>query len=249
MKRFHLFTLSLALVLICGLTATPALADRPVLGVAEFKNEAQGARWWRRDVGWELSSMLANELAAIGAFTVVERTNLESVMREQDLGASGRVRPDTAAQIGQLTGAQYIVLGTVTSYSEETARTGGGVNLRGINIGGRSTNIGVGGSRTQAYVAVDIRVVDANTGELAHVRTIEGRTSDTGVNLRASRGWIGGNLAHEENTPAGEAIRAALIEITDFLECEMVLQTSACRAKYQQREDTRRERTRSSLRF
>ena len=236
--------LFLALILISG----TVLADRPVLGVAEFKNETQ-ARWWQRDVGWELSGMLANELAAIGAFTVVERTNLESVMREQDLGASGRVRPDTAAQIGQLTGAQYIVLGTVTAYSEETARSGGGINLRGVNIGGRSTNIGVGGSRTQAYIAVDLRVVDATTGELAHVRTVEGRTSDTGVSLRASRGWVGGNLAHEEKTPAGEAIRAALIEITDYLECSMVLKTSSCLATYQEREDTRRERTRSRLRF
>jgi curli biogenesis system outer membrane secretion channel CsgG len=240
MKRI----LFLALILISG----TVLADRPVLGVAEFKNETQ-ARWWQRDVGWELSGMLANELAAIGAFTVVERSNLESVMREQDLGASGRVRPDTAAQIGQLTGAQYIVLGTVTAYSEETARSGGGINLRGVNIGGRSTNIGVGGSRTQAYIAVDLRVVDATTGELAHVRTVEGRTSDTGVSLRASRGWIGGNLAHEEKTPAGEAIRAALIEITDYLECNMVLKTSSCLATYQEREDTRRERTRSRLRF
>ncbi len=249
MKRLYLSTMCLALILGCSLLAAPALADRPVLGVAEFTNEATGARWWRGGVGWELSSMLANELAAIGAFTIVERTNLEAVMSEQDLGASGRVRPDTAAQIGQLTGAQYIVLGTVTAYSEDTSRTGGGVNLRGVNIGGRSTNIGVGGKRTQAYVAVDLRVVNATTGELAHVRTIEGRTSDSGINLRASRGWIGGNLAHEENTPAGEAIRAALIEITDYLECEMVLKTSACRATYQEREDTRRERTRSRLRF
>jgi curli biogenesis system outer membrane secretion channel CsgG len=241
MKR----VLFLALILISG----TALADRPVLGVAEFKNEATGAAWWRAGVGRELSGMLANELAAIGAFTVVERSNLEAVMAEQDLGASGRVSPDTAAQIGELVGAEYIVLGTVTDYSEETARTGGGVNLRGVNIGGRSANIGVGGSRTQAYVAVDVRLVNATTGAIEHVRTIEGRTSDTGVNLRAQRGWVGGNLAHEENTPAGEAIRAALIEITDFLECEMVLKTSACRAKYQEREDTRRERTRSRLRF
>jgi curli biogenesis system outer membrane secretion channel CsgG len=241
MKRI----LTLALILFSG----SALADRPVLGVAEFTNEVAGVGWWGGSVGWELSDMLASELAAIGAFTVVERTNLEAVMREQDLGASGRVRPDTAAQIGQLTGAQYIVLGTVSAYSEETARSGGGVNLRGVNIGGRSTNIGVGGSRTQAYIAVDLRVVDANTGELAHVRTVEGRTSDTGVNLRAQRGWIGGNLAHQENTPAGEAIRAALIEITDYLECSMVLKTSSCLAEYQQREDTRRERTRSRLRF
>ena len=241
MKRI----LFLILIMISG----TVLADRPVLGVAEFKNEATGAAWWRAGVGRELSGMLANELAAIDAFTIVERTNLEAVMREQDLGASGRVRQETAAEIGQLTGAEYIVLATVTDYSEEAARTGGGVNLRGVNIGGRSTNIGVGGKRTQAYVAMDLRVVDATTGELAFVRTIEGRTSDTGVSLRAQRGWIGGNLAHEENTPAGEAIRAALIETVDYLECEMVIQTSACRAKYQEREDTRRERTRSRLRF
>ncbi len=188
MKR----VLFLALILISG----TAMADRPVLGVAEFKNEATGAAWWRSGVGRELSGMLANELAAIGAFTVVERSNLEAVMAEQDLGASGRVNPDTAAQVGQLVGAEYIVLGTVTDYSEETARTGGGVNLRGVNIGGRSTNIGVGGSRTQAYVAVDLRLVNATTGAIEHVRTIEGRTSDTGVSLRAQRGWVGGNLAH-----------------------------------------------------
>ncbi len=237
------------LFLILILTTGTALADRPVLGVAEFKNEATGAAWWRSGVGQELSGMLANELAAIGAFTIVERTNLEAVMREQDLGASGRVNPSTAAEIGQLVGAEYIVLGTVTEYSEQAGRTGGGVNLRGINIGGRSTNLGVGGSRTQAYIAVDLRVVNANTGELAFVRSVEGRTSDTGVNLRASRGWVGGSLAHEEKTPAGEAIRAALIEITDYLECSMVLKTSSCLAEYQDREDTRRERTRSRVRF
>ncbi len=235
----------LAIVLL--ILSTSVLADRPVLGVAEFKNETQ-ARWWAREVGWELSSMLANELAAIDAFTVVERTNLEAVMSEQDLGASGRVRPDTAAQIGQLTGAEYIVLGTVTAYSEEAGRTGGGVNVP-LSIGGRSTNIGIGGSRAQAYVAVDIRVVNANTGEISHVRTIEGRTSDRGINLRAQRGWLGGSLAHEERTPAGEAIRAALIEITDYLECVMVIKSQSCLATYQAREDTRRERTRSRLRY
>lgn len=231
------------------LGSTVAMAERPVLAVAEFTNDATGARWWRAGVGRELSGMLTNELAAIGAFTMVERSQLEYVLREQDLGASGRVRPDTAAEIGRLTGAGYIVTGTVTDYSEDTRRTRGGVNMRGINIGGRGTNLGIGGERTEAYIAVDVRVINATTGEITHVRTVEGRTQDGGVTLRAQRGRFGGNLDHASDTPAGEAIRAALIEITDFLECEMVLQTSACRAKYQQREDTRRERTRDAIRF
>jgi len=221
------------------LTATQALANEPVLGVAEFKNES-GAAWWGGGVGWDLSGMLANELASIGAFRVVERSNLESVLNEQDLGASGRVRPDTAARMGQLTGAEYIVLGTVTAYDEETRSTGGGISFRGIGIGGR---------KTEAYLAVDLRVVDASTGEIAYARTIEGRAGGGGINLSAFRSGFGGNLSNYEDTPTGEAIRAALMEITDYLECEMVIQSRQCRAKYEEREDTRRERTRSRLRF
>lgn len=229
-----------ALTAIALLLAGAALAeDRPVLGVAEFKNES-GAGWWGGGVGWDLSGMLANELASIGAFRVVERSNLEAVLNEQDLGASGRVRPDTAARIGQLTGAEYIVLGTVTAYDEQTSSTGGGISFRGIGIGGR---------KTEAYLAVDLRVVNSNTGEIEYARTIEGRAGGGGINLSAFRGGFGGNLSNYEDTPAGEAIRAALMEITDYLECEMVIQSQRCLEKYEEREDTRRERTRSRLRF
>lgn len=213
--------------------------DRPVLGVAEFVNEA-AVDWWGGSVGWELSGMLSNELASLGSFRVVERSNLEAVLREQDLGASGRVRPDSAAQIGQLTGAEYIVLGTVTSYDEKTQSTGGGVSFKGIRLGGE---------RTEAYLAVDLRVVDAETGELAHVRTIEGRTSGGGVNVGVYRGGFGGSLSNYEDTPVGQAIRAALMEISEYLECEMVIQTRRCQAKYNAREDRRRERTRDALDF
>ncbi|MGY6631427.1 MAG: CsgG/HfaB family protein [Wenzhouxiangella sp.] len=223
--------------------------DRPILAVAEFTNDATSAGWWGGGIGSELASMLASELAAINAFVVVERERLDRVLDEQDLAASGRVRQDTAAASGRLVGAQYIVMGTVTDYSENTARRGGGLNVRGPSIGGRRANIGVGGGQSEAYIAVDVRVVNATTGELVHVRTIEGRTQDSSVSLRGSVGRLGGDLARENDTPAGEAIRAALIEITDYLECEMVLQTAACQARYQERETRRRERTRNAIRF
>src|SRR5690606_11791392 len=107
------------------------MAQKPTIGVAEFKNES-GAGWWRGGVGWELSGMLANELAATGDFNVVERSKLESVLAEQDLGASGRVSSSTSARIGKLTGAEYLVMGTVTSYEEGTSSRGGGIAFKGI---------------------------------------------------------------------------------------------------------------------
>lgn len=223
--------------------------DKPILAVAEFTNDATGAGWWSGGIGRDLAGMLATELAAIDAFFVVERERIDRVLEEQDFAASGRVRQDTAAPLGQLVGAEYMVLGTVTDYSESTSRRGGGLNIRGPSIGGRRSSIGIGGEQSEAYIAVDIRVINATTGELAHVRTIEGRTQDSAVALRGQVGRLGADMEQQENTPAGEAIRAALIEITDYLECQMVLQTSSCLARYQERETRRRERTRDALRF
>ena len=231
-------SIAVALTGLALLAAGSAAMAKPVLGVAEFKNETR-AGWWGGGVGWELSGMLANELAATGAFTVVERSKLESILREQDLGASGRVSQGTAAQMGKLTGAGYIVLGTVTSYEENTASTGGGISFKGI---------GIGGKKTEAYIGVDLRVVNSTTGEIEYVRTIQGRSSGGGVNLSAYRGGFGGRLSNYEKTPAGEAIRAALIEITDYLECAMVIQ-GRCMREFDAKEDRRRERTKSKLDF
>ena len=142
-----------------------AKGGKPVVAVAEFKNETS-AGWWRGGVGWELSGMLSNELSSSGDFKVVERAKLESVLSEQDLAASGRVRSGTGAKVGKLTGADYLVMGTVTAYEENTASTGGGIMIKGISLGGK---------KSDAYLAVDIRVVNATTGEIDFSRTVEGK--------------------------------------------------------------------------
>jgi curli biogenesis system outer membrane secretion channel CsgG len=216
-----------------------ALAQgKPVLGVIEFKNES-GAGWWRGGVGWELAGMLSNELAATNAFRVVERSKLESVMQEQNLAASGRVAGGTGAKIGKLTGAQYLVAGTVTAYEENTKGTGGGLSFKGISLGGKSS---------EAYLAVDIRVINATTGEIDFVRTVEGRSKGGGVSIGVYRGGFGGSLAQENKTPAGKAIRAALVEVTDYLECAMVRQ-DGCLQEYDAKEAKRRDSSRGALKL
>lgn len=223
-------------IFILLLVSSISLAAKPVVGVAEFKNQS-GAGWWRGGVGWELSGMLANELVATGAFKVVERKKLESVLNEQDLAASGRIRSGTGAKIGQLTGAQYMVMGTVTAYQENTASTGGGLSFKGISLGGK---------KKEAYIAVDIRVVNATTGELDYVRTVEATAKSGGMRVGLYKGGFGGALASEKKTPAGKAIRAVLIEITDYLACVMVDQDS-CLDEYGAKERRRRDRTKGAI--
>ena len=119
------------------LCAGSAMADKPVLGVAEFTNNVTGVYWWNADVARDLSGMLTNELAATGSFSMVERSKLEHVLAEQNLAASGRIEAGTGAKIGKLTGAEYMVMATVTAFEENTKGTGGGIGYKGIRVGGQ----------------------------------------------------------------------------------------------------------------
>lgn len=229
-----------ALIALGGLAAMGnVLADnRPTIGVAEFRNDS-GAGWWRGGVGWELSSMLSNELSSTGDFKVVERQKLQNVLEEQNLAASGRVARGTGAKIGKLTGAQYLITGTVSAYEENTASTGGGFSFKGISLGGK---------KSEAYLAIDLRVINTETGDVDFSRTVEGRTSGGGMSVGLFRGGFGGSLAHEEKTPAGKAIRAALVEATDYLDCVMVKRGS-CIDEFNAKEQKRRASDRKGLKL
>jgi len=230
----------LAVVMLTGLAGAGCAfaAGKPSIGVAEFKNESS-AGWWRGGVGWELSGMLSNELSSSGNFRVVERAKLEKVLEEQNLAASGRVRSGTGAKMGQVTGAEYLVFGTVTSYEENTASTGGGLSFRGISLGGK---------KSEAYVRIDVRVVNATTGEVDFSRAIEGRSSGGGMSVGLFRGGFGGSLAHEENTPAGKAIGAALVEVSEYLDCVMVVRGS-CESEFNAKEQKRRAGDKKALKL
>ena len=226
-KSLVLVLCAAALVCVSG----AAFADKPVMGVTEFTNEVTGLRWWNPDVGWELSGMLTNELAATGAFSMVERNQLESVLREQNLGASGRVAKGTEAKIGKLTGAQYLVTGTVTAFEGGTSSTRGGIGFKGLRVGGK---------KGEAYVAVDLRVINTTKGTIDFVRTVEARAQSKGISVGAYRGGFSGSLAKESKTPTGKVIRAVVAEIAGYLDCAMVKQDS-CMAEYDAKEAKRKE--------
>ena len=213
-------------------------ADKPSVGVAEFRNETH-AGWWYSDVGRDLAGMLTNELADTGKFRVVERSKLSHVIDEQDLAASGRVSPATGAKMGKLTGARYLVFATVSAFDTHTAGTGGGISFRGLNVGGK---------KEDAYMAIDLRVVDTTTGEVEYTRTIEARSSSYGIHGGVYRGGLGGQLGKYENTPTGKAIRACLMEISDYLGCAMV-DKDDCMKEYDAKNQSRREKTKKAIKL
>jgi curli biogenesis system outer membrane secretion channel CsgG len=227
------------LIALCVFVCSAAFASsKPSIGVAEFRNDT-AAGWWYGGAGNDLSSMLTNELAGTEKFQVVERAKLGHVLDEQDLGASGRVEKSTAAKIGKLTGARYLVMGTVSAYTENSSGGGGGIGFKGFSLGGK---------KNDAYMAIDLRVVDTTNGQVAFTRTVEARSSSYGIHGSGYVRGLSGGLGKYENTPAGKAIRACLMEISDYLGCVMV-DKDDCVAAYKAKESSRREKTKKSIKL
>lgn len=213
-------------------------AEKPRMGVLRFTNRT-GAYWWSSTAGRELQDMLIAELASMKSFRVLERKELDAVIKEQDLGASGRVSKSTRSKIGNITGAQYLVAATVSAFEKHTSGTGAGISYRGFSIGG---------AKERAYMAVDLKVIEVETGEIAEVRTVEATSKSGGLSLGIRRWGFGGSLAQHKKTPAGKAIRACIMEIAEYLECSMVnSKHSNCMAEYDAKESARREKTKGSI--
>jgi TolB-like protein len=86
---------------------------RPGIAVFAFTN---GGSYGQQKEDYDalergMAGMLISELAANPALRVVERENIQHLVDEQNLGASGRVDAQTASKIGKLVGARYAVMG------------------------------------------------------------------------------------------------------------------------------------------
>jgi len=237
MKKLLLSFLALALLL--TLVSQPLTAAEKIrVGVLRFTNQT-AAGWWSGSVASELQDMLASELVSTRAFSVLERKEIDAVLGEQDLSASDRVSAKTKVQMKKIKGAQYLIAGTVSAFEENTSGQKGGVRFKGLSLGG---------GKNKAYIAVDMKVIDTETGEIVDARTIEASSkgSALGAGLSIRNFSVGGESY--KKTPTGKAIRACILYIAEYLECSMVEGEDAdCMDKWNEMDDKRKEKTKDAI--
>jgi len=99
--------------------ATPAAAEqqdtRPTIAMLDFD---VGAAIGRPQDDYQalrrgLAAMTISELAVNPAVRVVERTQIQQILQEQDLAKSDRVDQSAALRVGKLLNARYMVTGTM----------------------------------------------------------------------------------------------------------------------------------------
>jgi len=181
-------TLALLVVLTTAAAAT-AQGAKARVAIMNFENNSTWT-WWGDNLGRAAADELTTQLVQTGKFTVVERTQLDALLAEQNLGASGRVTASTAAKVGKLLGVQLVMTGSITQFSIERVSAG----FRGI-----------GGSYSKAESKLDVRLINTETGEILAVAEGEG-------NKKMGGGYFKGAGAERtfDQGAAQEALRPAV---------------------------------------
>jgi len=103
----------LFLALLAWAPAADAQDTRPGIAVLPFEN---GGSYGQDKENFDalergIAGMLISELSRNPAARLVDRENVQRLLDEQNLGADGRVDAATAAKIGKLVGARYMIMG------------------------------------------------------------------------------------------------------------------------------------------
>jgi curli biogenesis system outer membrane secretion channel CsgG len=164
------------------------------VGIVDFVNKSS---YGAGRLGTSASDILTTELFKTGAFILVERDRLKQVLGEQALGQSGVVNAETAAQAGKVLGLNALVTGSISQFGVSTAGADYGVYKQKVQT---------------AKCAVDVRVVDASTGQLLFADSGKGEFE------RKAQEVLGlGTRAGYDETLGQEALRSAITKFMDNL--------------------------------
>lgn len=141
-------------------------------------------------VGPGLTDMLMDSLFNTNRFIVLERERLHEVTEEQDLSNSSRFRKDTAVPLGAMEGAQLLVRGSVTEFEP---------NCKGGSV--------IVASSKQACIAINLRIIDAETGRVLNATTVQGSSASSGVGLVYTQSTLPIGLGVYSKTPMEAAMR------------------------------------------
>ena len=199
------------------ITLPPREGPKKRLAVIKFENVGKFAQAYGDwDIGGGLAAQLTTALIDSGHFIVVERAALGDVLREQEMGLEKVVSTETAAKVGQVFGAQLLVKGAVTEFSQ--GAEGGGLKL-GIGLPGVS--LGGGGNTVSALVGIDLRLIDTSTGQVVRSVRAEGKAAKRGfaATIDVKNVSLGGDAFKE--TPLGQATREAITRAVMMIQAIM----------------------------
>lgn len=168
-------------------TAATTQAQKKRVMVDEFdystvKSSVQAVFNTQADIGKGIRAMLVKRMADANNVVIVERAKMDTLIKEQDFNAGNRVKKGSGARVGNISGADALLTGDIVIFGRDDKKTnvGAGGFARGPFAG-----IHIKKEEDKAVVAIDYRLVDAETSEV--IATGEAR----GESIRKSSGFGG----------------------------------------------------------
>ena len=171
---------------------------KPRIAVLALDNNTTFSFWGDR-LGLAAADELTTQLVNSNAYSLVERRQVEQILAEQNLGASGAVAAATAARIGELLGAQAVLVGSITKFS---------IDRKSAGLGPLSASF------AEAESSLDVRVVDTSTGEIVLVGEGSGKKRFGGASYKDYNfeSDFDQGIAQEALRPAVEEAVRAIVE-------------------------------------
>jgi len=184
MSRVRLLSAAIAAVALLAVVADVSSAQRKkqvaVLGfefiAADHQRVARFAYGDPRNLSKQIASSLENHLVQQKNYVVVERVRIDNLLREQNLGATGRLDANTAAQIGKLMGADEVIYGSVTM-----------LEMEGLPQS-RRRNETWNPRDLKARIGVHFRMVDTTSGQLKVAQEIIGLSNKPAAGQKPKSG-------------------------------------------------------------
>jgi TolB-like protein len=104
--RIRLLAISFVLMF---LSVARAAENKPTVAILYFDYSGKDEQMAPLRKG--LAQMLISDLSSLETIRIVERDRLEEILAELKLGQSGKIDPASAAKMGKLLGARFMVLG------------------------------------------------------------------------------------------------------------------------------------------
>ncbi len=111
-KKILLFTIII-------LTALDLHAGKIRIAIIDFKPDGVSETFSRR-----VSELIRSEMINTGSFTIIERTSMDSILKEQAFQQTGCMDDSCAVTIGRLLSAKKMLIGTILKLGNKTVITG-----------------------------------------------------------------------------------------------------------------------------
>lgn len=195
------------------------LGGKPKVSVVKFVNksalddtECKGWNWFATDLGSAFQERLISALLKSGKVEVLERETIREIYEnEHNLVNSRATKP---LKKGQFERASYVFAGAVSDFQWCAEGGGGGLNVgRLLGFG----DLDVSTNSSSSSVAVNVRLLDATTGQVLKTASSRAEKSMTRYGLSGEIRSVDFRSSAFTSSPLGQAIEEAVNAATEEL--------------------------------